>query len=98
MPRIVTHPGADQDVDESMEFYAGPGSGVELRFAAELRRTYERIGNDPDRFPIEFSKVRRCRMGRFPFSVFYVNYGEMILILAVANAKRRPGYWKSRVG
>ena len=97
MPRIVTLPGADQDVDESVGFYAGPGSGVELRFTAELRRVYERIGSDPDRIPIEFGKVRRCRMGKFPFRVFYVNFGETILIVAVAHTKRRPGYWKSRL-
>lgn len=36
-------------------------------------------------------------MDRFPFAIFYVNYGEMILIIAVAHAKRVPGYWKSRM-
>ena len=97
MPRIVTHPGAELDVAESVAFYAEEQPGVELRFTSELRRTYDRIVRGPDLFPIEFGKVRRCRMGRFPFRIFYVNRGEIVFVLAVAHAKRQPNYWKSRM-
>jgi hypothetical protein len=36
-------------------------------------------------------------MRDFPYSVIFQEKGEAILIIAVAHAKRRPGYWKARV-
>ena len=40
--------------------------------------------------------VRKASLARFPFSVAYVVLESRILILAVAHASRRPGYWRDR--
>jgi hypothetical protein len=34
---------------------------------------------------------------RFPFSVVYLDDADLVIIVAVAHRKRRPGYWKERV-
>jgi len=36
-------------------------------------------------------------MRRFPFSIVYYVADDTIRIVAVAHAKRRPGYWRTRV-
>lgn len=38
----------------------------------------------------------RCLLKRFPYGIIYAQLDERILILAVAHAKRSPGYWESR--
>jgi hypothetical protein len=42
--------------------------------------------------------VRRALVGpRFPYSVVYLEDEDEIWVLAVAHAKRRPGYWRGRL-
>jgi len=41
--------------------------------------------------------IRRALLPRFPYAVIFMDLGEHIRVLAVAHAKRRPGYWLGRV-
>jgi len=34
---------------------------------------------------------------RFPFSIVYLDDPEVLTIVAVAHAKRKPGYWRRRI-
>ena len=36
---------------------------------------------------------RRRVLRRFPYSIFYVVDPDVIIIVALAHHKRRPGYW-----
>ena len=42
--------------------------------------------------------VRRMLVWRFPFTVVYCELEREIRVLAIAHAKRRPLYWKKRLG
>ena len=41
--------------------------------------------------------TRRAMLPRFPYGVVFLELGTEIRILAVAHAKRQPGYWLNRV-
>jgi plasmid stabilization system protein ParE len=41
-------------------------------------------------------QTRRALVARFPYQVVYRLRPTEIVIVAVAHAKRRPGYWKNR--
>ena len=41
--------------------------------------------------------ITRARLPRFPYAVIFMDLGTEIRVLAVAHAKRRPGYWLDRV-
>jgi hypothetical protein len=41
--------------------------------------------------------VRRALLARFPYALVFLILEEGVRILAVAHAKRRPGYWLGRV-
>lgn len=36
-------------------------------------------------------------MERFPFALPYLVLEELVVVLAVAHVRRRPGYWLQRV-
>jgi toxin ParE1/3/4 len=40
--------------------------------------------------------TRRLLIERFPYSMVYLVHNGVLHVLAVAHAKRRPGYWRSR--
>ena len=42
--------------------------------------------------------IRWALLPRFPYAVIFMDLGTEIRVLAVAHAKRRPGYWLDRVG
>ena len=46
-----------------------------------------------DREPV----VRSKGVNDFPYRVVYFVEGDLLTIVAVAHAKRRPGYWRDRV-
>ena len=42
--------------------------------------------------------MRRCLLRVFPYSLLYTIESDFILIVAVMHGKRRPGYWRYRLG
>lgn len=52
----------------------------------------------PLAFPVLYDPdIRSAEVARFPYRVVYIIIGSNIDILAVAHAKRRPGYWHGRL-
>jgi hypothetical protein len=41
--------------------------------------------------------IRRVLLPRFPYAVVFMDLGREVRVLAVAHAKRRPGYWLNRI-
>jgi len=41
--------------------------------------------------------ARRVLVRGFPFALVYLELAEEIRVIAVAHAKRRPGYWRRRL-
>jgi hypothetical protein len=68
-----------------------------------MDRVLPLIGSSPTAFPRLLHLpadlvIRRALLPRFPYAVIFMDLGEHIRVLAVAHAKRRPGYWLDRVG
>lgn len=38
--------------------------------------------------------IQRYVMNRFPYAVGYQVLGELVVVVTIAHAKRRPGYWR----
>ncbi len=100
MKRITLHPEAEGELRASERFYENRGGPeLALDFVKWVREGLHLLGTDPQRFPFLAAcpKARKCRLARFPFSIYYVERSEDIWVLAVAHAKRRPGYWVERL-
>jgi hypothetical protein len=48
--------------------------------------------------PMAGRRIRKWALRRYPFCLFYVVLGARLVILAAAHVRRRPGYWRSRLG
>jgi toxin ParE1/3/4 len=55
------------------------------------------IVDAPLRWPAYLYGTRRFVLQRFPFSIVYLDDPDLVTIIAVAHAKRKPGYWKERL-
>ena len=41
--------------------------------------------------------LRRVRLHRFPFHIFFAARDEEIVVVAIAHERRRPDYWADRI-
>ena len=76
----------------------GTASGTRLRRYGcdELDRAVELISERPEAGAPYVANTRRVLLRRFPFFVVYRVLVERVQIVAVAHARRRPGYWGAR--
>jgi plasmid stabilization system protein ParE len=89
-------PGARQDYDESFDWYAERSPIAAERFCNAVDAALNRIAADPEQFTLIDKYHRECLVLRFPFRIVYRLDAERVLVVAIAHAKRRPGYWKLR--
>jgi plasmid stabilization system protein ParE len=85
------------EAEAAARWYAERSPTAAAAFSDELAAAESAIGRLPDAWPRFAHNTRRCLLRRFPFSVIYRVEPQRILIVAVARARRRPGYWNSRL-
>jgi toxin ParE1/3/4 len=97
MKPVVFHRDAEAELEAAVAWYENQRDGL----GRDLREIIELAAAQIRQHPTRFSKyrqtaVRKCRVKRFPYSVYYIEFEEVIWIAAVAHDKRRPDYWASR--
>ena len=90
------HPDAEKEFNEAVEYYEDIEPGLGYDFALEVYSAINRAINFPKAWGILEGGVRRSLVKRFPYGVLYTEEKDQIIILAVMNLHRRPGYWKHR--
>jgi plasmid stabilization system protein ParE len=88
---------AKEEIDAAFEWYFKRSPKAADAFLEEIETSLRNIASAPQHYPIFTSNIRRRVMAVFPYSVIFREEADSILILAVAHAKRRPGYWAKRL-
>lgn len=92
------HPEAEAEFVEAVQFYRERGRTLGARFASEVRSAIAKAVARPDRWRVLEDDVRQCVVRVFPYAVLYAIEPDYLLIIAIKHGKRRPGYWRHRVG
>lgn len=87
---------AEAELRAAARYYNAELPGLGLDFAEEFAQVLKRILAHPQAGSPAGIGIRRQLLRRFPFSVFYLIEGTVIVILAVAHHSRKPDYWKKR--
>jgi hypothetical protein len=93
---VSFHEMAESELCEAAEYYESQVAGLGLVFLSEVKRATRAIQQNPESSPRILKIVHRKLLQRFPYSIMYSIVGDLIYILAVANQKRRPFYWRNR--
>ena len=95
MKHRLLHP-ARQEFDEAIAFYESRQQGLGIRFLDAVGLGIDRILERPTTWPIISENARIYRLRRFPYGIIYDIEVDEIIIVAVADLRRRSGYWKGR--
>jgi hypothetical protein len=91
------HPEAKEEFFKAISYFEECQKGLGLSFSKEIFSTMQRIIHFPSAWS-KFSKnTRRCLTNRFPYGVIYQIKGEEVIIIAVMQLNREPGYWGKRI-
>jgi plasmid stabilization system protein ParE len=95
---VEIHPDAIIEAQAARIWYEARSPAAGRGFLEELDRAVERISENPARWPESREGTRRFLLRRFPFLIVYREQTHAIQIIAVAHGRRRPGYWRERIG
>ena len=87
------HPEAIAEARAARQWYASRSAEATEAFVAELDVALDRIGEAPRTWPPYLADTRRYLLRRFPFFVVFREVDDRVQIVAVAHARRQPGYW-----
>ncbi len=99
--RVRFLPEAEDELRAAAEWYDDRAElGDDL--AAEVQATAVHIAEAAHSFAFargvrESMGARQAPVKRFPYRVVFVELAEEIRIVAIAHARRRPGYWRDRL-
>jgi len=93
---VSIHEVADIELKEAARYYESKVNGLGFAFLDEVERVVNLIRDNPESAPRIYKVVRRKILRGFPYSIMYSIVDDSIRILAIANQKRRPFYWRDR--
>lgn len=96
------HPEAQAEFVADVEWFEGREIGLGERCDGAVRSAIKDAVLSPEAWPKwqgwdREPAVRSRAVDKFPYRVVYFVADELVIVLAVAHEKRRPGYWRDRV-
>jgi plasmid stabilization system protein ParE len=88
---------AEKEFDRSIAYYESACEGLGQEFRSAIERYFQRIADNPERYPKLRGEVRRAVVvRRFPFAIHFLIEPERIVILSVFHTSRDPEQLKYR--
>lgn len=88
---------AEIDLEKSAKWYEQQKEHLGFDFLDEVEKKCSVITNTPLIFEEVYKKLRRVVIDRFPFNIFYLVEGKLIIIVAVIHGSRHPKKWQKRI-
>ena len=97
--RVRFHAHARDELAEAALWYEKRRPGLGTEFRSAVREASLLIGHNPSAWPawLDLDSVRCYSLVRFPYLLPYTVETHGVVILAVAHASRRSGYWRYRL-
>jgi toxin ParE1/3/4 len=94
LPVVLTQE-AETDFDVAADWYQEQ-AGLGAKFTAHVREALNRIGRTPELHAILHRDIRRAKVKKFPYNLYFRVQAERVEVIAVLHGRRDPSTWKSR--
>jgi toxin ParE1/3/4 len=81
-------PAVEADVAEAAEWYETQRLGLGQRFISTVQSADKLLLDNPRRYSVRFTDVRRLNLADFPYGIFFFLDEDVIVILAVLHNRR----------
>lgn len=93
---VVLRPESQEDLLRARDWYQRQRAGLGDEFIDAFDQFLGRIQNSPAMYAVAYKQVRRGKLRRFPYVVYYRVLDERIEIIAILHGSRDPRAWQSR--
>lgn len=94
---VIWRPEAEADLLAALDWYEGQRLGLGEEFADAVETMVARIEATPELYAIALESVRRGKLRRFPYLIYYRVLLDKIEVLAVLHSSRNPLLWQNRI-
>jgi toxin ParE1/3/4 len=84
---------ADFELAQAIRWYNSEREGVGDRLLADVENKLLSIATHPGRFPFARGDIRRAKLRRFPYNMFFRQVETTIYIIACFHNSRDPEAW-----
>ncbi len=95
-PRLLLEPEAEAEFLEAARWYESRRSALGGEFRASVETILGFIEVAPERFPVALRDIRKARVPRFPYVVYYVPLPDVVSVIAIIHGRRNPRRWQTR--
>ena len=93
---------AEEEIEAAWSWYEERRPGLGREFLLAVEEALRLLEDDPVSLLVagvsEQLGVRRVLVHRFPYSVVFVDLPKERRVLAIAHGRRKPGFWRERLG
>lgn len=95
---LTFHHRAEAEYLAARDWYRRRAPGLGQAFQESVSRSVEAIRNNPLSWPKYGRRLRWVKTRRFPYLLYFdIQDDSRIVVVAVAHARRRRGYWHGRM-
>jgi plasmid stabilization system protein ParE len=94
---VVWRPEAEADLLTVHDWYEWQRSGLGEVFADAVETILARIEMMPELYAIALEDVRRGKLRKFPYLIYYRILSNQIEVLAVLHSSRDSAVWQNRI-
>ncbi len=93
---LIVLPAARLELIAAQDWYEQASPGLGGAFRSEVDHQIGRILANPRQFPAVLRDVRRTRLRRFPYGLFFRAEADSVLLIACFHGSRDPRVWEGR--
>lgn len=96
-PVVIFMPAAREELLAAEDWYETQSAGLGTAFLDEVEATVSRMVSNAYQFPVVFEDLRRARLHKFPYALFFRLDTDLLTIFACFHGSRDPQRWQQRV-
>ncbi len=93
---LVVRNEAEQDLAEARDWYDRRRMGLGDELLSFVEESLVHIERSPEHRPAEYRDVRRAKVRRFPYVIYYRVKLDFVEVLAILHGGRDPKAWRQR--
>ena len=87
---VIFTPTARAELIEAQDWYEAEAPGLGGRFRTEVDHAVQRMATNPRQFPKVLKHLRRARVKKFPYALFFSSGADALLVVACFHGSRDP--------
>lgn len=87
---------AEADLLQARDWYGQESPGLAEAFADSFETILARLETTPELYAVVLRNIRRGKLRRFPYLVYYRAFSDRIEVIGVLHGSRDPRVWQQR--